>query len=73
LISPNWSGKLLRVGVVVHLIRRCAWCDRIWADGAWKDSVAQSDHETATICPDCAKRLEELGMTASAYAGRRQY
>jgi hypothetical protein len=55
------------VGVTV-LVRRCAWCNRVFGRDGWHTPVEQPqpDHETATICPDCvaaytAQAEAELG------------
>jgi hypothetical protein len=54
------------VSVIALLTRRCAWCDRTFRDGAWSAPVEEGhdpDHETATICPDCAALLQERGLS----------
>lgn len=48
------------------MIRRCAWCGRIWDGGSWTVSsnpvalaLARERLEvTDGICPDCAARYE---------------
>jgi hypothetical protein len=47
---------------VVNSVRRCAWCDRVWTGDGWRGTPGEPDHEheTATICPDCADDLTKL-------------
>jgi hypothetical protein len=54
------------VNVVIELVRRCAWCNRVWTADGWQELVEEeADRETATICPDCQERLKELGLSAT--------
>ena len=52
--------------VVVVLVRRCAWCDRVFTASGWQPLPRgrdASERETATICPDCTEQLQGLGMS----------
>jgi hypothetical protein len=50
----------------VALVRRCAWCDRLFLGGAWVGEAelpalgvwAHPQH-THTICPDCLRRAPQ--------------
>ena len=51
---------------VVMLIRRCAWCARVFTPDGWVtlDRPAEpADRETATICPDCVEGLKARGLS----------
>jgi hypothetical protein len=52
--------------IVVNLIRRCAWCGRLWTGEGWEHSTerVEPDHETSTICPHCVDMLVAHGQTA---------
>jgi hypothetical protein len=53
------------------LVRRCAWCDRVWTNAGWAESAsAEPDRETATVCPDCNATLRADRAWLSAVAQR---
>jgi hypothetical protein len=49
-----------------RVLRRCAWCGRVWLGGTWVDDeevprFLPSDldvHSTHSICPSCLARFE---------------
>jgi hypothetical protein len=53
------------VGVVIELlVRRCAWCDRVWGANGWHDDARVSvEDETATVCPACVDWLRASGLS----------
>ena len=47
------------------LVRRCAWCDRLWTAHGWTVDCPPPapDRETATICADCADNLRAANLS----------
>jgi hypothetical protein len=54
------------MALIAILMRRCAWCERVWTSEGWQHSpyVSEADRETSTICPDCAEALVARGQSA---------
>ena len=52
---------------VITLVRRCAWCDRVWTRHGWKAHQQapepQSEHESGTICTTCADALRDANLS----------
>lgn len=62
LTSLRRSRKIAPVALVVELLRRCAWCDRVLTSEGWRHAE-ESDHETSTICPQCVAKLQASGLS----------
>lgn len=62
LTSLHRSRKIDPVALVVQLLRRCAWCDRVLTSEGWRHAE-ESDRETSTICPDCVAKLQAAGLS----------
>jgi len=70
------SGSVDQATAVAALIRRCAWCGRRYGDTGWTTDAwraADTEHETATICPDCAAELRELTPDPPGAVGAESY
>jgi hypothetical protein len=62
------------MGEVVELLRRCAWCSRIWTGEGWQRSAdVEADRETSTICPDCAGQSANKNDLAFPEGTRRDF
>ena len=47
------------------LIRRCAWCERVWTDDGWSDRQPkpEPERETSTICSECVDDLQAVNLS----------